>query len=174
MSFVHRAEFHAADGIDLRTVVGDFHPAVAAREAEHHAVAARAFEEHRILRAFGPGAERAVQAFAEALQFGDALRGATWVALHNGGGVGWGEVINGGFGMVLDGSERVDEILRSAMPWDVMGGVARRSWARNENALETAAAYNGMGDENHITLPFLADEEKIHALVEEQYDKYVK
>ena len=105
---------------------------------------------------------------------GNCARGMSLVALHNGGGVGIGRAINGGFGMVLDGSERVDEILRSAMPWDVMGGVARRSWARNENALETAAAYNGMGDENHITLPFLADEEKIHALVEEQYDKYVK
>ena len=71
-------------------------------------------------------ADMAVQCFA-----GNCARGMSLVALHNGGGVGIGKAINGGFGMVCDGSERVDEILRSAMLWDVMGGVARRSWARN-------------------------------------------
>ena len=82
-------------------------------------------------------ADMAVQCFA-----GNAARGMSLVALHNGGGVGIGKAINGGFGMVLDGSERVDEILRSAMLWDVMGGVARRSWARNPNAMSTSAAFN--------------------------------
>ena len=91
---------------------------------------------------------------------GNCARGMSLVALHNGGGVGIGRAINGGFGMVLDGSSRVDEILMSAMPWDVMGGVSRRAWARNENALETSAAYNKMGSDNHITLPFLAEDEK--------------
>jgi urocanate hydratase len=92
------------------------------------------------------------------------------VALHNGGGVGIGKAINGGFGMVLDGSERVDEILKSAMPWDVMGGVARRAWARNENAMETCMDYNGMGSENHITLPFVAeDESKLADYVRKRY-----
>ena len=168
MSFVHRAEFHAADGIDLRTVVGDFHPAVAAREAEHHAVAARAFEEHRILRAFGPGAEHAVQAFAEALQFGDALRGATWVALHNGGGTGIGKAVNGGFGMVLDGSARVDEILKVSMIWDVMSGVARRSWARNEHSIETCVEFNqSHPGQYHVTLPYIADDAIVNEAVEQ-------
>ena len=64
------------------------------------------------------------------------------VALHNGGGVGIGKAINGGFGLVLDGSERVDEIIRNAMFWDVMGGVARRAWARNENSIRTCIEYN--------------------------------
>ena len=73
---------------------------------------------------------------------GNAARGMSLVALHNGGGVGIGKAINGGFGLVLDGSERVDAIIRRAMPWDVMGGVARRAWARNPNSLETIAAYN--------------------------------
>ena len=102
-------------------------------------------------------ADMAVQCFA-----GNAARGMSLVALHNGGGVGIGKAINGGFGMVLDGSERVDEILRSAMLWDVMGGVARRSWARNPNAMSTSAAFNeSYGDWYHITLPFIPKEDLI-------------
>jgi urocanate hydratase len=66
---------------------------------------------------------------------GDAFRGATWVSIHNGGGVGWGEVINGGFGMVLDGSAEADRRLRSMLLWDVNNGIARRSWARNSGAV---------------------------------------
>ncbi len=66
---------------------------------------------------------------------GDAFRGATWVSLHNGGGVGWGEVINGGFGMVLDGSEEAERRLEQMLHWDVNNGIARRSWARNEGAI---------------------------------------
>jgi urocanate hydratase len=75
-------------------------------------------------------ADMAVQNFV-----GDAFRGATWVSLHNGGGVGWGEVINGGFGMLLDGSEASDKKLRSMLHWDVNNGIARRSWARNKEAV---------------------------------------
>ena len=82
-------------------------------------------------------ADMATQCFA-----GNAARGMSMVALHNGGGVGIGKSINGGFGMVLDGSREVDDILRMAMPWDVMVGVARRSWAQNEHALETCRKYN--------------------------------
>ena len=90
-------------------------------------------------------ADMAVQCFA-----GNCARGMSLVALHNGGGVGIGKAINGGFGMVCDGSERVDEILRSAMLWDVMGGVARRSWARNEHAMETSETFNTThGDSSH-------------------------
>jgi urocanate hydratase len=66
---------------------------------------------------------------------GDAFRGATWISLHNGGGVGWGEVINGGFGMVLDGSADSDRRLKSMLHWDVNNGIARRAWARNPNAV---------------------------------------
>lgn len=92
-------------------------------------------------------ADMAVQCFA-----GNCARGMSLVALHNGGGVGVGKAINGGFGMVCDGSLRVDEILRSSMLWDVMGGVARRSWARNEHAMETSEAFNlSHGDAYHIT-----------------------
>ena len=82
----------------------------------------------------------------------------SYVALHNGGGTGIGRAVNGGFGMVLDGSRRVDDILRSAMPWDVMVGVARRAWAVNENALTTAAEYNLSSPGDHITLPHAAEE----------------
>jgi urocanate hydratase len=89
---------------------------------------------------------------------GNAARGMSLVALHNGGGTGIGKAINGGFGMVLDGSGRVDGILRSAMTWDVMVGVARRSWACNPNAIEVAMAYNrSNGNGDQITLPFQAD-----------------
>lgn len=108
-------------------------------------------------------ADMAVQCFA-----GNCARGMSLVALHNGGGVGIGKAINGGFGMVCDGSLRVDEILRSSMLWDVMGGVARRSWARNEHAMKTSEAFNlSHGDAYHITLPYLADEELIKRIVAE-------
>ena len=65
---------------------------------------------------------------------GDGFRGATWISLHNGGGVGWGEVINGGFGLVLDGSDAARERLEAMLHWDVLNGIARRAWARNEPA----------------------------------------
>ncbi|MDL2256962.1 urocanate hydratase [Bacteroidales bacterium OttesenSCG-928-I14] len=96
-------------------------------------------------------ADMAVQCFA-----GNAARGMSLIALHNGGGVGIGKSINGGFGMVLDGSDRVDEILRSAMLWDVMGGVARRSWARNPNAMETCEEFNKNHEGDYlITIPYI-------------------
>jgi urocanate hydratase len=97
---------------------------------------------------------------------GNAARGMSLVALHNGGGVGIGKAINGGFGLVLDGGRRVDGIIRSALTWDVMGGVARRNWARNPNAMAVAAAYNQdntNGDQ--ITLPYLADDQLVHDAV---------
>jgi urocanate hydratase len=97
---------------------------------------------------------------------GNAARGMSLVALHNGGGVGIGKAINGGFGLVLDGSERVDAIIRRAIPWDVMGGVARRAWARNEASLETCIRYNDLRQgSDHITLPYLADEGMVKKLV---------
>lgn len=102
---------------------------------------------------------------------GNAARGMSMIALHNGGGVGIGKSINGGFGMVLDGSERVDEILKNAMPWDVMGGVARRAWARNDHAIETSIAYNETRPNDHITLPYLTDESYIQDLVKSAYVK---
>jgi len=106
-------------------------------------------------------ADMAVQCFA-----GNAARGMSLVALHNGGGVGIGNAINGGFGLVLDGSERVDGIIEKAILWDVMGGVARRAWARNENSIETSIKYNEMRrGSDHITLPFIPDEKLIRDLV---------
>ena len=97
---------------------------------------------------------------------GDAFRGATWVSLHNGGGVGWGEVINGGFGLVLDGSEEADGRLRSMLAWDVNNGIARRAWARNEGAEFTARQTMGEDTDVCITLPHHADDE----LVERAFD----
>lgn len=107
-------------------------------------------------------ADMATQCFA-----GNCARGMSLVALHNGGGVGIGKSINGGFGMVCDGSERVDEILHKAMLWDVMGGVARRSWARNENAMSTVNEFNDShADEGFsITEPFIANDDYIRELI---------
>lgn len=103
---------------------------------------------------------------------GNAARGMSLVSLHNGGGVGIGKAINGGFGLVLDGSERVDRIIRYAIPWDVMGGVARRGWARNENSIETSIKYNiERKGTDHITLPFIADEDLIVNLVSKAFEK---
>lgn len=93
---------------------------------------------------------------------GDSFRGATWVSLHNGGGVGWGEVINGGFGMVLDGSTDTDEKLTMMLHWDVNNGVARRSWARNDEALFAIKREMERTPGLSVTIPFIADEEIIH------------
>ncbi len=109
--------------------------------------------------------EMATQCFA-----GNAARGMTMIALHNGGGVGIGKSINGGFGMVLDGSLRVDEILKRAMAWDTMVGVSRRSWARNENSIETCVEYNEMKKgTDHITLPYIPKEDLVKNLVVEAF-----
>ena len=90
---------------------------------------------------------------------GDAFRGATWVSIHNGGGVGWGEVINGGFGMVIDGSDMADRHIREMLFWDVNNGIARRAWARNEGSLEAIRREMGRSPELKVTLPYLVDDQ---------------
>ena len=89
---------------------------------------------------------------------GDSFRGATWVSLHNGGGVGWGEVINGGFGMVIDGSEEADENIRMMLHWDVNNGIARRSWARNKGSMDAIRREMEKTPGLKVTLPNLVDE----------------
>lgn len=112
-------------------------------------------------------ADMATQCFA-----GNAARGMSLVALHNGGGVGIGKAINGGFGLVLDGSLKVDNIIKSAMMWDVMGGVARRSWARNKNSIETCIEYNkNYAGAGHITLPYIPKEDLVKDLVAKVFNK---
>ncbi len=98
---------------------------------------------------------------------GDAFRGATWVSLHNGGGVGWGEVINGGFGLVIDGSAEAEQRLRSMLFWDVNNGIARRSWARNDEAMSTARRAMANYPDLQITMPNLTDEALIEQVVAE-------
>ena len=88
---------------------------------------------------------------------GDAFRGATWVSLHNGGGVGWGEVINGGFGLLLDGTAEAEEKLSSMLHWDVNNGVARRAWARNPGARSAVVRAMEAEDELTVTLPHLVE-----------------
>ncbi|HEY3385301.1 MAG TPA: urocanate hydratase [Saprospiraceae bacterium] len=88
---------------------------------------------------------------------GDAMRGATWVSIHNGGGTGWGEAINGGFGLVLDGSESSEEAIRSMLHWDVNNGIARRAWARNPNAMFTASEAMKKETRLEITMPNVVD-----------------
>jgi urocanate hydratase len=103
---------------------------------------------------------------------GNAARGMSLVALHNGGGVGIGKSINGGFGLVLDGSQRIDEVIKSAMLWDVMGGVARRNWARNDNAISTVKAFNQQYEnEAQITIPYLADDELVDKAVSKYFSR---
>ncbi len=92
---------------------------------------------------------------------GDSFRGATWVSIHNGGGVGWGEVINGGFGMVIDGSEESDRHIRQMLLWDVNNGIARRSWARNEGAIAAIRRQMECTPELKVTLPNFADDNLI-------------
>ena len=97
---------------------------------------------------------------------GDSFRGATWVSIHNGGGVGWGEVINGGFGMTLDGSEDADRRLKQMLHWDVNNGIARRSWARNESAVFAIKRAMQENPNLKITLPNLTDEKMMDQLFE--------
>ena len=111
-------------------------------------------------------ADMAVQSYV-----GNASRGMSLVALHNGGGVGIGKAINGGFGLVLDGSFYVDEVINSAILWDVMGGVARRAWARNENSITTSIDYNiNNKNKDHITLPILSSNELIESIVTKHFN----
>ncbi|XP_052781562.1 urocanate hydratase-like [Mya arenaria] len=92
---------------------------------------------------------------------GDSFRGATWVALHNGGGVGWGEVINGGFGLVLDGTNEAETRARRMLSWDVSNGVARRSWAGNTKAKETVCRIMGENSNMKVTLPNAVENDEI-------------
>jgi urocanate hydratase len=94
---------------------------------------------------------------------GDSFRGATWVSIHNGGGVGWGEVINGGFGMMIDGSADADRRLKSMLLWDVNNGLARRSWARNQGAMNAIRREMERTPQLVVTLPNIADENIIKA-----------
>jgi urocanate hydratase len=89
---------------------------------------------------------------------GDSFRGATWVSIHNGGGVGWGEVINGGFGMLLDGSNDAERNLKSMLFFDVNNGIARRSWARNKEALFAIKREMARSPKLKVTLPNLVNE----------------
>ena len=98
---------------------------------------------------------------------GDGFRGATWVSIHNGGGVGWGEVINGGFGMVIDGSEESARHIREMLFWDVNNGIARRSWARNDGARAAIERQMARTPELRVTLPNIADDELIRKTLAE-------
>ena len=95
---------------------------------------------------------------------GDAFRGATWVSLHNGGGVGWGEVINGGFGLVLDGSPEADRRLEMMLHWDVNNGIARRNWARNEGSMKAIRREMERAPRLKVTLPHLVDDDILEGL----------
>jgi urocanate hydratase len=96
---------------------------------------------------------------------GDAARGATWVSLHNGGGVGWGEVINGGFGLTLDGTAAAQQRARNMLLWDVNNGIARRSWARNDGAMFAITREMQRTPQLRITTPHLADEKLIDTII---------
>ena len=96
---------------------------------------------------------------------GDAMRGATWVSLHNGGGVGWGEVSNGGFGLVIDGSQDAERRLVSMLHWDVTNGVARRAWARNSGAVSSIKRAMDLNPDLTITLPNIVDSQVLDTLL---------
>ena len=98
-------------------------------------------------------ADMAVQNF-----IGDSFRGATWVSLHNGGGVGWGEVVNGGFGLVIDGSEQSHSNINSMLSWDVNNGIARRAWAQNPEA--KFAIQRAMDIDENLTVTVASDVSK--------------
>lgn len=96
---------------------------------------------------------------------GDSFRGATWVSIHNGGGVGWGEVINGGFGMLLDGTDEANERLKSMLFYDVTNGIARRNWARNPGAISSIQRIMKVHDDLRVTIPALVDDELMESII---------
>ncbi len=100
---------------------------------------------------------------------GDSFRGATWVSLHNGGGVGWGEVINGGFGLLLDGTPEAGQRARMMLSWDVSNGISRRSWAGNEGSLFAVREAMNADDRLRVTIPSAADDEEVSEAVEEVF-----
>ena len=106
-------------------------------------------------------ADMAVQNFV-----GDSFRGATWTSLHNGGGVGWGEVINGGFGLVIDGSADSEKRIKSMISWDVINGLARRSWARNDAAISTVSVATELEDRLDVTMPNIVDSKVLDSVFE--------
>ena len=108
-------------------------------------------------------ADMAVQNFV-----GDSFRGATWVSLHNGGGVGWGEVINGGFGLLIDGSTESEKKLLSMLDWDVNNGISRRAWARNEGAIFAIKHAMNLNDKLKVTLPNKTNEHIINSIFDEE------
>ena len=95
---------------------------------------------------------------------GDSFRGATWVSIHNGGGVGWGEVINGGFGLTIDGSKDSEEKISNMLFWDVNNGIARRNWARNNEAIFAIKREMQRNPKLKVTIPNLADDDLINKL----------
>ena len=101
---------------------------------------------------------------------GDSFRGATWISLHNGGGVGWGEVINGGFGMVLDGTADADRRLKSMLHWDVNNGITRRAWARNSGAEFAARQAMKLEPDLRVTLPVHADDQLVDQAIRKSFD----
>ena len=102
---------------------------------------------------------------------GDSFRGATWVSIHNGGGVGWGEVINGGFGMVIDGSDDADRRIKNMLHWDVNNGIARRSWARNSGAIFAIKREMERTPLLKVTIPNFADESLISKTADHIFDR---
>tara|TARA_Y100001933_G_scaffold222174_1_gene232612 strand:- start:1903 stop:2607 length:705 start_codon:yes stop_codon:yes gene_type:complete len=96
---------------------------------------------------------------------GDSFRGATWVSIHNGGGVGWGEVINGGFGLTLDGTPLADEKLKNMLFWDVNNGIARRNWARNKEAIFAIKREMDRNPMLKVTLPNIAEDDLIEKII---------
>ena len=95
---------------------------------------------------------------------GDSFRGATWVSIHNGGGVGWGEVINGGFGLTIDGSQNSEKKLVNMLFWDVNNGIARRNWARNKEAIFAIKREMDRNPKLKVTLPNIANQDLIDEL----------
>jgi len=96
---------------------------------------------------------------------GDSFRGATWVSIHNGGGVGWGEVVNGGFGMLLDGTKAAKKRLKMMLHWDVNNGISRRSWARNREAVFAIKRAMKSNKNLQVTIPQFADNELIKRVI---------
>jgi urocanate hydratase len=160
-----KARILYADEIGRREIASAFNKAIASGEISSPIILGR--DHHDVSGTDSPYRETAnikdgsmftadmsVQNFV-----GDSFRGATWISLHNGGGVGWGEVINGGFGMLIDGSNRSQKNIHSMLSWDVNNGIARRAWARNKGSIDAITRAMKLDDNLEVTIPNIVSED---------------
>ena len=159
-----KARILYADEVGRRTIASEFNKAISSGLISAPVVLGR--DHHDVSGTDSPFRETA-NIYDGSMFTADSFRGATWISLHNGGGVGWGEVVNGGFGLVIDGSEKSQENINSMISWDVNNGIARRSWARNSGAISAINRAMDLDSRLMVTVPKVVDQELLNDIFDD-------